>query len=374
MSEPFAIVGLSGGVDSAVAAAELLSAGWAVEGLFMRNWDDPDDPGYCPVEHDLAAARSVADHLGIKLRFVDFTVAYWHRVFQRFLDEYAAGRTPNPDILCNREIKFRLFLAHARELGADVVATGHYARVETDDSGQRRLLRGIDRNKDQSYFLHAIDREALGYVTFPLGEASKDWVRERARTTGLPNHDRPDSTGICFIGERRFGDFLGAYLEGQPGPMVTPDGTHMGEHRGLIYYTIGQRRGLGIGGGQGQPGKPWYVLGKDAHYKRLYVGQGGDHPWLYADGVATEAPHWLAHVPAGPFRAAAQVRYRQDPIGCRVEPGGTGLRVTFDQPVRAVTPGQSLVVYDGSVCLGGAVIAAPLPDRVAAARELAAAS
>ncbi len=341
----------------------------------MRNWDDPDDPGYCPVEHDLAAARSAADHLGIKLRFVDFTAAYWERVFQRFLAEYAAGRTPNPDVLCNREIKFRLFLEHARELGADVVATGHYARVATDGHGQRRLLRGTDANKDQSYFLHAIDRDALDWITFPLGDASKEWVRERARAAGLPNHDRPDSTGICFIGERHFDEFLGAYLEGEPGPMVTTDGQRLGEHRGLIYYTIGQRHGLGIGGGRGAAGKPWYVLGKDTQTNRLFVGQGGDHPWLYADGVTTETPHWLGDVPARPFRAAAQVRYRQVPVGCRVEPGADALRVTFDEPVRAVTPGQSLVLYDGTICLGGAVIAAPVPDPITSARQaLAAAS
>ncbi len=322
----------------------------------MRNWDDPDDPGYCPVEHDLAAAREVADHLGIKLHLVDFTAPYWDRVFQRFLDDYAAGRTPNPDVLCNREIKFRLFLAHARELGAEIVATGHYARIGTDEHGQSRLLRGLDPNKDQSYFLHSIDREALDYITFPLGEASKEWVRRRAHAAGLPNHDRPDSTGICFIGERRFDEFLGAYLEARPGPMVTPDGTPMGEHRGLIYYTIGQRQGLGIGGERGQPGKPWYVLGKETRHNRLFVGQGSDHPWLYANGVTTETPHWLTEVPAGAFRAAAQVRYRQHPVGCLVEPAPERLRVTFDQPMRAVTPGQSLVLYDGTVCLGGAVI------------------
>ncbi len=365
MGRNLAIVGLSGGVDSAVAALDLLDAGWHVEALFMRNWDDPDDPGHCPVEHDREAAEAVADHLGIKLHLVDFTAEYWQRVFERFLAEYAAGRTPNPDILCNREIKFRLFLDHARSLGADVVATGHYARVSADEHGELQLRRGRDPGKDQSYFLHAIDRRALHWVRFPLGDLTKDAVRERARDARLPNHDRPDSTGICFIGERRFDEFLAAYLDSQPGPMVSAEGIGLGEHRGLIHYTIGQRHGLGIGGGFGVSGKPWYVLAKDAAANRLIVGQGSDHPGLYADGLFTEEPHWLVpETPQLPMAAAAQVRYRQRPVGCRVERNGPGLAVTFDRPVRAVTPGQSLVLYDGDACLGGGVIAARFPDPV----------
>jgi len=366
MDRNLAIVGLSGGVDSAVAALELLDAGWRVEGLFMRNWDDPDDPGHCPAEQDRAAAEAVADHLGIKLRLVDFSAEYWHRVFERFLAEYAAGRTPNPDILCNREIKFRLFLDHARNLGADVVATGHYARIGADKHGEPELRRGRDPAKDQSYFLHAIDPAALHSVRFPLGEMTKDAVRDRARAAGLPNHDRPDSTGICFIGERRFDDFLGTYLDSQRGPMVSAEGADLGEHRGLIHYTIGQRHGLGIGGGFGISGEPWYVLAKDTAGNRLIVGQGSDHPGLYADGVITEDCHWLrARPPRLPMRATVQVRYRQRPVACRVEASGAGLAVTFDAPVRAITPGQSLVLYDGDTCLGGAVIGAPCPDPLA---------
>ena len=371
MSPSRVIVGLSGGVDSAVAALRLLEEGYRVEGLFMRNWNDPDDPGYCPAEHDLEAAREVAAHLGIPLRRVDFTARYWNRVFERFLAEYAAGRTPNPDILCNREIKFRAFLDHALELGATQVATGHYARVEPGPDGRPRLLRGLDPAKDQSYFLHAIDRRALGHVRFPLGRLTKDEVRRRARAAGLPNHDRPDSTGICFIGERRFDEFLGSYLTARPGPMLTPGGERMGEHRGLMHYTLGQRQGLGIGGGRGEPGKAWYVLAKDVARNRLYVGQGADHPWLRAEGLLTEAPHWLTPgSPALPARLSAQIRYRQPPVACRVATaaaGGGGLAVRFEAPQRAVTPGQSLVLYDGATCLGGAVITAPVPDPLATA-------
>ncbi|PSQ94362.1 MAG: tRNA 2-thiouridine(34) synthase MnmA, partial [Proteobacteria bacterium SW_6_67_9] len=224
-----------------------------------------------------------------------------------------------------------------------------------------------DPGKDQSYFLHAVDRSALDDVTFPLGEAHKDWVREQARAAGLPNSDRPDSTGICFIGERRFDDFLATYLDVEPGPMITPEGAQVGQHRGLIHYTIGQRHGLGIGGGRGQPGKPWYVLAKDTRDNRLVVGQGSDHPWLFARGVVTEAPHWLIDPPAPPLRAQAQVRYRQQPVPCHVDPANEHLMVNFDEPVRAATPGQSLVLYDDALCLGGAIIARPVPDRAAEA-------
>jgi tRNA-specific 2-thiouridylase len=370
------IVGLSGGVDSAVAALALIERGFRVEGLFMRNWDDPDDPGHCPADHDLEAAREVASHLGIPLHLADFTAEYWHRVFEHFLAEQAAGRTPNPDVLCNREIKFRAFLEHALGLGADSIATGHYARVLEREDGARQLARGLDRGKDQSYFLHDIDRSALGRVRFPLGELHKEEVRARARAAGLPNHDRPDSTGICFIGERSFGRFLEAYLSPRPGPMRTPDGRELGIHRGLMYYTIGQRHGLGIGGGSGEPGKPWYVLAKDTEANCLYVGQGNDHPWLFSEGLLAAAPRWLLPAaPPLPARLAAQVRYRQSAVACEVAPAaGGGLRVRFDTPVRAVTPGQALVLYDGDTCLGGAVITGTLPDRLAGAAAVPAAS
>ena len=356
------IVGISGGVDSAVAALRLIEQGHRVEGLFMKNWDDPDDPGHCTLEPDLAAARAACETLDIRLHQVDFTAEYWHRVFAHFLAEYGAGRTPNPDILCNRTIKFRAFLEHALELGADAIATGHYARTGDDGAGGRTLLRGRDAGKDQSYFLHAVPQRALARSRFPLGAMQKREVRERARRAGLPNHDRPDSTGICFIGERHLREFLGRYLPARPGPMVTPDGETIGEHRGLMYYTLGQRQGLGIGGGRGRGGAPWYVLAKDLAHNALIVGQGHDHPWLYSEGLVTEAPSWIAGAaPALPLRCEAQVRYRQRPFGCVAEAGvDGGLHVRFDAPQRAVTPGQSVVLYDGDRCLGGAVIARAL--------------
>jgi len=356
------IAGISGGVDSAVAALELIERGHPVEALFMKNWDDPDDPGHCPADHDLEAARAVCDHLGIRLHQVDFTAEYWHRVFEHFLSEYAAGRTPNPDILCNREIKFRAFLEHALDLGADAIATGHYARVGSGPDGGPALLRGRDRNKDQSYFLHGIDPAALGRTLFPLGEMHKPDVRERARRAGLPNHDRADSTGICFIGERDFREFLSTYLPAQHGPIRTPTGETVGEHHGLMYYTLGQRQGLGIGGGFGEPGKGWYVLRKDIANNVLYVGQGHDHPWLHAPALRTEPPHWMTgEPPALPLACEAQIRYRQRPVRCTVFAAADGgLVARFAQEQRAITPGQSLVLYDGERCLGGAVIAEAL--------------
>ncbi len=361
------VVGISGGVDSAVAALDLLERGHRVTGLFMKNWDDPDDPGHCSVPHDLEAARAVCEQLGIRLQQVDFTAEYWHRVFEHFLAEYAAGRTPNPDILCNREIKFGTFLEHARRLGADAIATGHYARVAHAPEGPR-LLRGRDPGKDQSYFLHAIEPQALRYAEFPLGDMTKAEVRRRAQAAGLSNHDRPDSTGICFIGERHFRAFLSTYLPAQPGRIETPEGEDLGEHGGLMYYTLGQRQGLGIGGGAGAPGQPWYVLAKDLARNVLVVGQGHDHPWLRAHGLRTETAHWLAEAPpALPCSAEIQVRYRQRPVPCRIEAAdGGALRVHFEQPIRAVTPGQSAVFYQDERCLGGAVIAHALNGSASA--------
>ncbi len=365
MVAPRIIVGISGGVDSAVAALELIERGHAVEGLFMKNWDDPDDPGHCPLDRDLEAAEAVCGHLGIPLHRVEFTAEYWHRVFEHFLAEHEAGRTPNPDILCNSRIKFSAFLEHALGLGGDAIATGHYARVAGEASGGYRLLRGVDANKDQSYFLHGIAPEALARTLFPLGDQTKAGVRERARAAGLPNHDRADSTGICFIGERRFAEFLSNYLPARAGRMQTPEGHDVGAHPGLMYYTIGQRQGLGIGGGHGVDGRPWYVLAKDTARNVLVVGQGHDHPWLHARTLDTERPHWLGSAPVLPLACSAQVRYRQRPVACRVVAHGAGLRVTFECSVRAVTPGQSAVFYDDEHCLGGAVIAravrAPAP-------------
>ncbi len=355
------IVGISGGVDSAVAALQLAEAGYEVAGLFMKNWDDPEDPGHCSIPHDLAAAEAVCEHLGIRLHRVDFTGRYWQQVFEHFLAEHEAGRTPNPDILCNREIKFRAFLEHARALGADRIATGHYARVAHTDDGPR-LLRGRDPGKDQSYFLHAIDGEALTATLFPLGELYKDEVRARARAAGLPNHDRRDSTGICFIGERHFRTFLAAYLPAQPGEIMTTEGAVLGRHQGLMYYTLGQRQGLGIGGDRAHADAPWYVVDKDLANNRLIVGQGHNHPRLLTRRLETEVPSWLVSPPDAPFRCTAQVRYRQTPVACTVTPSPTQLAVRFDEPVRAATPGQSIVLYDAQTCLGGAVIRQLLRD------------
>lgn len=366
------IVGMSGGVDSAVAALLLLEQGHRVEGLFMKNWDDPDDPGHCSLEPDLGAARAACATLGIRLHQVDFTAEYWHRVFAHFLAEYDAGRTPNPDILCNSAIKFRAFLEHALGLGADAIATGHYARTGDDGRGGCALLRGRDASKDQSYFLHAIPRRALVRSRFPLGAMDKTEVRERARRAGLPNHDRPDSTGICFIGERRLREFLGHYLPARPGPMITPANETVGEHQGLMYYTLGQRQGLGIGGGRNRSGEPWYVLAKDLARNALVVGQGHDHPRLYSDALVTEMPDWIAGTaPVLPLRCEAQVRYRQRPFRCVVDAGtDRGLHVRFDEPQRAVTPGQSVALYDGERCLGGAVITAAHRDEERSVRPV----
>jgi tRNA-uridine 2-sulfurtransferase len=347
------IVGLSGGVDSAVAALRLLEQGHRVEGLFMKNWDDDDDAEYCAAAEDLEEARRVADTLEIPLHKVNFAREYWDRVFSHFLDEYRAGRTPNPDILCNREIKFRAFLDYALELGADAIATGHYARIGPGPS----LLKGVDPGKDQSYFLHALDRSQLAASRFPLGELHKTEVREIARRARLPNHQRKDSTGICFIGERRFRDFLSRYLPAQPGDIVTPGGEVIGRHQGLMYYTLGQRQGLGIGGRTDASEAPWYVAEKRLDSNELVVVQGADHALLLSTSLHASTMHWIAgQAPAERFRAKAKVRYRQTDQDCSVSVEGRGVRVHFDGPQRAVTPGQSLVLYRGDECLGGGVI------------------
>jgi len=357
MSAAKVIVGLSGGVDSSVAALLLQRAGTPVEALFMKNWEEDDTGDYCAAAVDLADARAVAAQLELPLQAVNFSHDYWDRVFEHFLAEYRAGRTPNPDVLCNREIKFRAFLDHALAQGAEAIATGHYARVERA-GGRWRLLRGADPDKDQSYFLHALDQAQLARARFPVGHLRKTEVRALARDAGLVTHDRRDSTGICFIGERRFKDFLQRYLPAHPGEMRTPDGTPVGRHDGLMYYTLGQRHGLGIGGRRDAGGAPWFVVGKRLEENVLVVAQGHDHPLLLHHALEASAPHWIAGTPPEwPLECSAKIRYRQADVACRVEPGAEGrLRVRFGVPQRAVTPGQSVVFYAGPECLGGAVI------------------
>ncbi len=349
------VVGLSGGVDSSVAAWRLLEDGWDVHGLFMSNWEEDED-GYCTNASDYQDARDVCERLEIPLHRVSFAVEYRDRVFSYFLSEYEAGRTPNPDVLCNREIKFGAFVDYARRLGAAQVATGHYARL-TRSGSTTVLMRARDRSKDQTYFLHAAPDEALAMTCFPLGELTKNEVRALAAAQGFPVHDKKDSTGICFIGERPFREFLSGYLPAQPGPIVTESGEVIGEHQGLMYYTLGQRQGLGIGGRQGASNAPWYVAGKELGRNRLTVVQGHDHPALLCDRVAASRAHWIGgHPPARSFSCTAQTRYRQASRNCRVEVHGRSIAVQFDEPQRAVTPGQFIVFYAHDRCLGGAVI------------------
>lgn len=368
MSAGKIIVGVSGGVDSSVAALCLKDAGFEVTGLFMQNWND-DGSGDCRAEDDRRDAVSVCGALGIPIRFRDFSREYWDGVFQHFLAEYAAGRTPNPDVLCNREIKFKHFLDAARELGAEAIATGHYARV-WQRNGKFCLLRAVDRSKDQSYFLHQLGQAQLAFTRFPLGEMHKDEVRKIAAMHSLRTADKKDSTGICFIGERDFREFLSHYLPSQPGDMRTPDGARIGEHPGVFYYTLGQREGLNIGGVRGRPQAPWFVVGKDVQRNILYVDQGHDSPWLQSTTLQSEAAHWIAGAPpAQSFTCTAQTRYRQPDEACDVTVNSDGtLAVRFARAQRAVTPGQSLVLYDGDNCLGGAVIHstnAPFPTLFA---------
>jgi len=361
------VVGISGGVDSAVAALLLKRAGHEVTGLFMKNWEEDDDNGHCGAEEDLKSARAVCDHLSIHLRTVNFATEYWDRVFSYFLSEYRAGRTPNPDVLCNKEIKFKAFLDHALTLGADKIATGHYARV-AHAAGRYRLMKARDTNKDQSYFLYLLGQEALAHALFPVGDFAKTEVRQLAREAGLPNHDRHDSTGICFIGERDFKSFLARYLPAQSGEMRTLAGTLKGKHDGVMYYTIGQRHGLGIGGG----GEAWYVVAKDVARNILYVEQGEHHPALYSEALIAGQLHWIGDAPPPwPRKLRAKTRYRQPDQDCIVEVQGEGLRVAFDKPQRAVTPGQSVVFYDGEECLGGGIIEAAFPCAPSATAQTA---
>jgi tRNA-specific 2-thiouridylase len=357
------MVGLSGGVDSAVAALLLREQGYDVEALFMKNWEEDDTQDHCSAAADLADARAVADRLAIPLRTVNFAAEYWDRVFEHFLAEYRAGRTPNPDVLCNQEIKFRAFLDYARGHRARYIATGHYARTQAQ-GGRRRLLKGCDPAKDQSYFLYRLDQEQLAGALFPVGRLHKPDVRRMAAKAGLANYGKKDSTGICFIGERRFRDFLQRYLPGLPGEMRTPEGDLVGRHQGLMYYTLGQRKGLGIGGRRGDAEAPWYVVDKDLRANVLVVARGHDHPRLFHRALAAHQLHWIAGSPPPmPLRCTAKIRYRQTDQPCRVHLADGGrCAVTFDRPQRAITPGQSVVFYAGMACLGGGII-----DRALAA-------
>jgi len=357
MSSRHVIVGMSGGVDSSVAALLLLEQGYRVSGLFMKNWDEDDTEQYCSAAEDLKDAQAVCDKLGIELHTVNFAAEYWDRVFSQFLDEHKKGRTPNPDTLCNREIKFSAFLDHAMALGADMIATGHYIRRGESDTGWQ-LLKGRDLGKDQSYFLYMVGQRALEKSLFPVGELEKSTVRELAQKAGFVTARKKDSTGICFIGERPHREFLQQYLKQQPGDMVAPDGTVVGRHEGLAYYTLGQRQGLGIGG----PGEPWFVSAKDADINILHVVQGHDHPDLLSSALVASELHWVSgQPPALPLRCAAKTRYRQADQVCKIEAAEDGrIRVHFDSPQRAVTPGQSVVFYHDDVCLGGGVIDTPL--------------
>ncbi|MFO1218483.1 MAG: tRNA 2-thiouridine(34) synthase MnmA [Burkholderiaceae bacterium] len=370
------VVGLSGGVDSAVAAWLLVRQGFEVVGLFMKNWEDDDDSEYCSSNVDFVDAAAVADVIGIELEHVNFSAEYKDRVFAEFLREYGAGRTPNPDVLCNAEIKFKAFLDHALRLGAEHIATGHYARVRWNPAamgpgGQRdgrfELLEGLDPAKDQSYFLHRLNQAQLAKTLFPLGELRKTEVRRLAAEIGLPNAKKKDSTGICFIGERPFREFLNRYLSHAPGPIEDDRGRVLGQHVGLSFYTLGQRQGLGIGGVKrnvkeggargGAEHEPWYVARKELARNVLRVVQGHDHPWLLSERLSAADAAWVSGSPPLPGRYAAKTRYRQADAPCTLERHDGGFALRFDEPQWAVTPGQSAVVYDGEVCLGGGVIA-----------------
>ena len=350
------IVGMSGGVDSSVAALRLIEQGYQVEGLFMKNWEQDDDDDYCAAADDLKDAQQVCDRLGIKLHSVNFADQYWDRVFKHFLDEYSAGRTPNPDILCNKEIKFKAFLDYALQLGADFIATGHYVqRAESNDKYQ--LLKGLDDNKDQSYFLYTLKQQQLKHSLFPIGDIEKPVVREIAEKSHFVTHDKKDSTGICFIGERKFKDFLQQFIPAQPGKIKTLDGQTVGKHHGLMYYTLGQRKGLGIGGVKNATEEPWFSVKKDLQNNILYVAQGED-PELYHTHLKASQLSWVSeHAPKLPFECKAKVRYRQPDQTCiiySIENGSAS--VSFTDAQRAITPGQSIVFYLENICLGGGVI------------------
>lgn len=352
------VVGMSGGVDSSVTAHLLKEQGYDVVGIFMKNWDDTDEFGVCTATEDYNDVALVANQIGIPYYSVNFEKQYWDKVFTYFLEEYKKGRTPNPDVMCNKEIKFKAFLDYATDLGADYVATGHYARVERDENGVTHMLRGVDNNKDQTYFLNQLSQDQLSRVMFPLGGMEKSEVRRIAEEAGLATAKKKDSTGVCFIGERDFKKFLMEYLPAQPGNMVTVDGEIKGQHDGLMYYTIGQRQGLGIGGG-GKTNDPWFVIGKDLKSNTLYVGQGYHHEWLYATHLdASDIRFTLNDETPSTFKCTAKFRYRQadTSVTVHMNEDGTSATVEFDEPVRAITPGQAVVFYNGDECLGGGTI------------------
>jgi tRNA-specific 2-thiouridylase len=351
------VIGMSGGVDSSVAAWMLKEQGYEVIGLFMKNWEDDDDSEYCSTRQDWIDAVSVADVIGVDIEAVNFAAEYKDRVFAEFLREYQAGRTPNPDVLCNAEIKFKAFLDHAMKLGADLIATGHYARVRQAAGGNFELLKAVDASKDQSYFLHRLNQAQLSKTLFPLGEIHKTEVRRIAEQLQLPNARKKDSTGICFIGERPFREFLARFVRLDPGPIETAEGVRLGTHNGLAFYTLGQRAGLALGGQRGALQQPWYVAIKDTARNVLVAVQGQDHPLLWSAELTTGPVHWLAQAPAGSMRCTVKVRYRQRDQSARLEHLGNGaVRIVFEQLQRAVTPGQYAVLYDGELCMGGAAI------------------
>ena len=351
------VVGMSGGVDSSVTAYLLKQQGYDVIGIFMKNWDDTDEFGHCTAEDDFQDVRRVCEQIGIPYYTVNFEKEYMEKVFQYFLDEYRRGRTPNPDVMCNREIKFGELLAKVMDLGADYIATGHYAQVKHID-GEYKLIRGADSNKDQTYFLNQLGQEQLSRTMFPIGHLTKPQVREIAERAGLATAKKKDSTGICFIGERNFRQFLQHYLPAQPGNIETTDGRVIGRHDGLMYYTLGQRQGLGIGGGHGKTGEPWFVVDKDLQRNVLIVGEGANHPRLFSTSLIATGVNWVSgKKPREPFACTAKFRYRQPDQGVTVYPlGDDCVEVVFAQPQKAVTPGQAVVFYDGEVCLGGATI------------------
>lgn len=352
------VVGMSGGVDSSVSAYLLKEQGYQVEGLFMKNWEEDDNDEYCAAAEDLKDAQAVSDKLGITLHTINFAAEYWDNVFEYFLAEYKAGRTPNPDIMCNKEIKFKAFLEFAaEELSADYIATGHYVQ-RSNQSGQCQMLRGLDGNKDQSYFLYTLGEQHIAQTLFPIGHLEKPTVREIALQQNLVTHNKKDSTGICFIGERKFKDFLAQYLPAQPGEIETAEGKVIGKHEGLMYHTLGQRKGLLIGGMKEYGEEPWYVVDKDIQRNVLIVGQGADHPRLFSTGLVADQLHWVDRKgPQQSIKCTVKTRYRQQDIPCQITPNSDGsLLVKFDAPQKAVTPGQSAVFYQNEICLGGGII------------------